>query len=384
MITIDKKTCSGCEMCVNICPKQCISMSEDEYGFRYPIIDTALCINCNLCEKYCPVIDYQPIEFKPTIYAAQNKNEEIRLKSSSGGIFSVFAETVLNLDGYVYGARWNDLKVEHCEICNIDELDSLRGSKYLQSNIGMIYKEVEKRLKDNKKVLFTGTGCQIAGLKSYLRKEYDFLYTVEIVCHGIPSNTVFKKYVSEMEEIQKTKLIDINFRDKISGWNTYSISTKFESGNIESCIFNQNSFMKGYIQNMYLRPSCTSCKFKQMKSGSDILLGDFWGVNELGSPWNDNKGTSVVFINSSKGEELFQLSSTYINFTDVNLEFATQFNPCIVRPVDNYQNIYDDLSELSLQEAVNKNTVVVKKPSKIVGLKNRIINKIKRCYSEKQ
>lgn len=385
MISICKEECSGCSACMNICPKNCIDMVEDEFGFRYPNINKEICINCHLCEKVCPFyIKKDNKVFTPTVFACQNSDDVIRKASSSGGVFSMLADYVLDNNGAVYGAEINDsLEVHHIRITSKDQLYRIRGSKYIQSHIDDSFKKIRLDLNEDKKVLFAGTGCQIAGLKSYLKKDYNQLITVEVACHGVPSEKAFRQYIDDNEKYFDSKVKTINFRDKVSGWNNYSIMLSFEDGKSISQNAMQNDFMKGYIHNLYLRPSCKICSYKSMSSGSDILLGDFWGVNELKEPWNDNQGTSVVFINTLKGKDVFEKIKNDLVIKEVDLEFAIRFNPCIIQPVADSSDIYEDLENLGLHEAVMKNMPQPKKETLYIKTKKRIIQLLKRCINGK-
>jgi len=220
----EKKDCCGCFACATICPQHCITMDEDHEGFRYPIIDKDSCTDCGLCSKVCPVINrYTKTEFETKVFACQNKNEQIRLESSSGGIFSLLAENTIQKKGVVFGARFDDdFFVIHDFTETIEGLEAFRGSKYVQSFIGDNYKKAEQFLIQGREVLFTGTSCQIAGIKHYLRKEYNNLLTVDIVCHGVPSPKVFKLYLEELNSQQDGKLEKILFRDKTDGWKKFS------------------------------------------------------------------------------------------------------------------------------------------------------------------
>lgn len=235
----DKANCCGCSACYSACPKQCISMVEDEEGFRYPIVDKSKCFDCGLCEKVCPVLNVSNPNKPAYIFAFSNKSEDIRLKSSSGGAFSLLAELVLSQDGVVFGAAYdNNWEVAHTYIERIEDLDMLRRSKYVQSRIGDTYKQAKTILKEGRKVLFTGTPCQISGLRHYLRKDYDNLITMDFVCHSAPSPKVWRKFLSEqyarkgvagknsvfqsLKEMPSIK--GINFRDKTHGWKKFSFS----------------------------------------------------------------------------------------------------------------------------------------------------------------
>lgn len=214
----DKQNCCGCSACYNICPTNCIQMIEDAEGFIYPKIDEKSCIDCKLCKIVCPVLNGKEQTKMPVFYGSKNKDNEIRLKSSSGGIFFSIAEYVISNGGMVFGAAFdNNMALEHIEVENVEGIYKLMGSKYLQSNIKNTYVRAEQYLKDNKIVLFTGTPCQISGLKTFLQKDYENLYLVDVVCHGVPSPKVFREYMKELNAINKSKIKDIHFRDKRLG-----------------------------------------------------------------------------------------------------------------------------------------------------------------------
>lgn len=309
---LEKKNCTGCEACVQICPKSCISFQPDEEGFLYPRVDKELCINCGLCEKACPVLEQKSTRNTSRIYAAINRNETTRAKSSSGGIFSLLAEQILDRGGVVFGAAFDkDWNVYHTHIEQREQLPRLMGSKYVQSRIGNTYRDVATFLKGQRHVLFCGTPCQIAGLKLFLRKPYEKLVTVDIICHGVPSPKVWRRYLDVIIPLdpstnRKQQIHHISFRDKGLGWSNYS----FRCQGIEQDIINspvtQNDYLQCFIKNLFLRPSCAACPAKSFKSGSDITLSDFWEVGYLLPSFNDNKGTSLVMIHTDKGESLYQ------------------------------------------------------------------------------
>lgn len=357
VITKENADCCGCGACVNVCPKKCIVMQEDNNGFRYPKIDDKICIKCGLCEKICPINNYKSSKtFDSITFACQNLNIDERMCSSSGGMFVLFAKYILSQNGIVYGATFEDNLVKHISVDSVNDLSKLLGSKYLQSNITDCYTEIESFLRTNKLVLFSGTGCQIAGLRSYLGKDYDNLFLIEIVCHGVPSEKIFRKYIKELENKENSKIVNINFRNKVKGWKNYEVTVYFENGTILSEDASKNSFMLGFIHNLYLRPSCLTCKFKKMNSGSDILLGDFWGVDELGFPWNDNKGSSVVVLNTEKAKTIFDHISNLIHSQKVDLSLAVRFNPCICESSKSNisENIYEEYEKYSLKEVNEK------------------------------
>ncbi|WP_296878357.1 Coenzyme F420 hydrogenase/dehydrogenase, beta subunit C-terminal domain [Thomasclavelia sp.] len=385
MITIEnKEKCSGCEACKNICPQNCIKMIEDEYGFRYPYVDIKKCIDCHLCKKVCPINNLgEKKGFNPDIYAVQNNNIDIRKKSSSGGAFSLITKIIFDHSGIVYGAWMNkNLEVEHISIDNEKQMPLIRGSKYLQSHINYTFRKIKEELDDGRIVLFSGTGCQIAGLKKYLGKDYKNFLAVEIVCHGVPSELIFRKYIASVEQKYNAKVEYVDFRDKKDGWANYDITLYFDNSFIESQKAFKNDFMRGYINNLYLRPSCKSCQFKCMSSGSDILLGDFWGANELGDMWADNKGTSLIFINTDKGKKILSLLSNHGTFFKTNLEIATKFNPCIIKPVEKSLDIYDELESNTLHDIIEKYQTKQNKVTVFIRVKNKL-KRVKKLWKIK-
>ena len=330
MIKIDTpQDCCGCNACVQRCPKQCITMHCDQEGFWYPVVNEQECINCGLCEKTCPVL-HPKTESKPQkTYAAINNNEDIRLASSSGGIFTILAEETLKQGGVVFGAAFNkNWEVEHIAVYNTTELEKLRGSKYVQSDIGNCYKEAEQLLKKGRKVLFSGTPCQIAALKLFLNKDYENLTTIDVVCHGTPSPKVWEmylketnskilkdipdkkiQYVSPMDETYKSCIEAISFRSKITGWKKYSFLLKLNFPNYDgknTAVFaedlHKNSFMQCFLANLCLRPSCYTCPARGGKSDSDITLADLWGAEQITPHMDDDKGISLLLIKNKKIE----------------------------------------------------------------------------------
>ena len=304
-------------------------MHCDQEGFWYPVVNEQECINCGLCEKTCPVLRSKK-ESKPfKTYAAKNKNEDIRLASSSGGIFTILAEETIKQGGVVFGAAFNKKwEVEHIYVENTTELEKLRGSKYVQSNIDNCYKEAEQFLKKGRKVLFSGTPCQIAALKLFLNKDYENLTTIDVVCHGTPSPKVWEmylkettskilkdipdkknQYVSPIGETYKSCIEAISFRSKITGWKKYSFLLKLNFPNYDgknTAVFaedlHKNSFMQCFLANLCLRPSCYACPARGGKSDSDITLADLWGAEQITPHMDDDKGISLLLIKNKKIE----------------------------------------------------------------------------------
>lgn len=346
----DKDRCCGCKACVQICPKHCIEMYEDEEGFLYPEVDTLKCIKCDLCEKACPMLQQAPIIKPLYTYAAKHANDQIRMESSSGGVFTLLAEQIMASGGVVFGARFDEKwEVVHDYADTMEGVTAFRGSKYLQSRVEDTFRQADIFLKQGRKVLFSGAPCQIAGLKRFLRKEYDHLYTVEFICHGVPSPKIWRKYLSEEQSAQRIKLNltdktvlaieNIRFRDKRSGWKNFSVTLSFSWQNEEgirqsvsrSDTFNKNMFIQGFLQNLYLRPSCYNCPSKCGKSGSDITIGDFWGLRKYYPDFDDDKGASAILVNNEKGRQLFDKISV-LNLS-VRYEEILESNLCIEKSV---------------------------------------------------
>ena len=308
MIRLTKKAnCCGCGACAQSCPKNCISMEPDSEGFLYPKVDETQCVNCGLCEKVCPILLKQkPDPIKVEAYAAYTSNNELREKSSSGGIFSLLAQEILNRGGTVAGAAFAaDFSVRHILVENDAELDRLRGSKYVQSRMEDTYVRIRDLLKQGRPVLFTGVACQIAGLKAFLGREYENLYTVDVLCHGVPSPKVWAHYRREQAQIHGTILEEVSFRDKRKGWRHYSMALNFAEG-VEYCRPGaEDTYLRVFLRDLCLRPSCHSCRFKDFPRLSDLTIGDAWGIERHMPDLDDDHGTSVVLVNSEKGMGLW-------------------------------------------------------------------------------
>lgn len=326
-----KTNCTGCGACYNICPVNAITMQGDEYGFYKPVIDTKKCINCTVCEKTCPLDNYKSNNNEPEAFVLINKDECIRLKSASGGAFSAFATNILEQNGIVYGVIWdNNITAIHSRAKNIKQLEKMHSSKYVQANTNNSFKQVKKDLDEGKKVLYSGTPCQIAGLKSFLKKEYENLITIDLICHGVPSPLIFEKYKNElMKNKSDEKLLDINFRSKVNGWGTEQfikiITSKKEY--IVPCI--KDNYSKAFGQHASVNTMCLNCQFNTLPRIADITIGDFWGVDEYNKSLNDKKGISVILINNEKGRILFNLIKNNIKIKKIPFDIAKKRNPNI-------------------------------------------------------
>lgn len=326
----DKNLCSGCHACYNICPQNCITMDADDEGFLYPDIEQEKCVSCGRCKTVCPVLREYNGHKRGQAYACINKNDEIRMNSSSGGIFTLIAEYVTEQGGIVFGASFDsELNVHHIEVKNKDGLYKLRGSKYLQSRIGNTYAVAESYLKQGRIVLFSGTPCQISGLKAYLGKEYDNLIMQDIICHGVPSPMVWQKYLAYQEEIYDCPIdrkSNPAFRQKDEGWKIYNVSFKFINDAVYKKSSDKDLYIKAFLSNICLRPSCYNCNSKFLERESDITLADFWGVENVVPDMFDDKGTSLVFVNSPKGRKIFEKISKDMLYKEVDIDNAVMYN----------------------------------------------------------
>ena len=350
----DKNQCTGCTACANICPKSCIEMKEDDEGFAQPVIDNSKCISCLACERVCPILNNHTHKDEETkAYAALSKNDETRLESSSGGIFSELAELILQANGIVYGAKYdNDFKVIHTGIEDIESLKELRGAKYSQSDLSTIFQTVKKQLNNGRQVLFSGTPCQIGGLKAFLKKDYDNLYCIDFVCHGVPSPLVWKKYIEYRSQVDADNQVPeyINLRNKESGWSHYSYQVEFaySKSNHYLCQNDKDLYMSLFVNNYILRRSCSNCYYKGYSRESDITLGDFWGIWDILPSMDDNKGTSVVFTHSNKGEKLLNSAAIHLQSNPVTLDQATMMNPSLLKsslPKENRERVLQEIGQ---------------------------------------
>jgi coenzyme F420-reducing hydrogenase beta subunit len=327
----EKSICTGCSACYAACPTGSISMLADVEGFLYPKIDENKCIKCSRCETVCMAIMQGDERTPLQAYAAKNTNEAIRNASSSGGIFTALAEQIIQRGGVVFGARFNDSwEVVHDYTESLEGLAKFRGSKYVQSNICNTYKQARDFLETGRRVLFSGTPCQISGLKGFLQKEYNNLLTVDLICSGVSSPAIWKKHIKNYEK--KGAIININFRAKYppppqcvyGNWKAFMFSITFDG---KKTIYKKqlglehgDAFQQGFINTLFARPSCHRCPIKSFKSGSDITLGDFWGIEKVAPDFADDNGVSVVLLNSKKGKEIYSTlgkKDIEVNYNDI-------------------------------------------------------------------
>ena len=345
---VDKNKCSGCQACVNICAHGCISMEADGEGFLYPHIDHARCIGCGLCRSVCPSLRKPDMFVQQQVYAARHGQTEILLKSSSGGVFSALAEEILKEKGVVFGACFDErYRVFHQWVDNESDLDKLRRSKYVQSDIGQSYRQAHEFLEQGRRVLFVGTPCQIAGLRNYLNKDYAHLLTAQLICLGVASTGVWQRFLRE--NFPSTFPQEINFRKKDGGWSRYFLGFRVgrqwvahsQKQTLAEKIFSffsmtpafvfHNLFLRGYLAGLFLRPSCHLCLSKDLeKRMADVTLGDLWGEwPDILTPKNKHEGVSFLGVNTPKGAEYVRKSG--IKTMEIDARQAMLHNPAIFR-----------------------------------------------------
>lgn len=343
-------TCCGCTACYAICPKGAITMQEDSEGFKYPAIDKSKCIDCGLCCKVCPLDKKLENVIAPAAsFACTAKDKNFARQSSSGGVFAILANMYVKEQAVIYGAAFDDnLNVCHIRADKKDELKSLYTSKYVQSDMGNTFRQVKGDLDNGKKVLFAGTPCQVAGLKSYLQKDYLNLLSVDFICHGVPSPLVWQRYIIAMEKKLNNKITEISFRDKKDGWKNYYFKLSTANGDVFYEKHGENIYMKGFLKDLYLRPSCYDCKFKTLHRASDITLADFWGIEKILPEINVEKGVSLCWASSEKGDTILDKALKQTIYEQVDLNEAIKHNPSAITSVKRHKNrnkFFEDISK---------------------------------------
>ncbi len=338
MLLDAKEKCCGCGACANICPKGCIAMAADEEGFLYPQVDEAVCVQCGLCKSVCPVLQgtVEQDTDGPRAFAAYNKDEQIRAASSSGGVFTLLAQQVLSDGGVVFGAAMSadQRTVRHIMVDGMEGLAALRGSKYVQSQMGACYTQAKEALEAGKAVLFSGTPCQIEGLRGFLKKDDPKLLCVDLICHGAPSPKVWDAYVRHQEARAGSKVKRVFFRDKRRGWKYFSMALEFENGKVYSKDLEKDLFMEVFLKDLCLRPSCYGCAFKKLHRVSDLTLADFWGCRKVCPELNDDRGLSLVLAHSKKGEAALERAKAQMVVREVDRSAALSNNPSMVCSVE--------------------------------------------------
>ncbi len=326
----ETELCTGCSACASACPYGCIAMAPDSEGFVRPAVDEKRCMDCGLCVKACPVLNARPTHGMPRAYAAKNRNETIRAVSTSGGVFTLLAQQMLEEGGVVVGAAFDaDFRVEHQIIENPQLLPRLRGAKYAQSDVRGVFPRVKAFLAEGRQVLFSGTPCQVAGLKSYLGREEPGLLLVDMVCHGVPSPAVWESYLDwrSTQSGEGLRPIAVNLRSKDHGWRAYSADIRWPYGKSYLGTRREDPFLRAYEGDLCLRPSCYRCANKGLTRCADFTLGDFWGVGEHVSSMDDDRGTSVVLVHSEKARQWWEKLAHTLSVQEVDARRCMERNP---------------------------------------------------------
>ena len=353
---VKKENCCGCHACYNVCPKFAINMVADKEGFLYPSVSAEKCVNCGKCLNICPSVAQLPLNLGDKAYACYARNHEEHLSSSSGGFFSVLARKFLNEEGIIFGASFNEkMEVEHLGISKTEDLFKLKGTKYVQSRVGTSYKYVQEALLKGKKVLFSGTPCQVAGLKAFLGEEYDNLLSIDLICHGVPSPAVWKRYLSEC--FGEDNVNAMQFRNKREGISNVTLDYMLKSGEIVQESYNESLYIKGFIGNFYTRPSCFRCIFKGIERCSDITIGDFWSVKEFHSEMDDSYGVSGIIVHTAKGESWLETVEDQLILCDAQASEIAVWNECLLESVKEnpYRQVFfEEWTQFTVEEMISE------------------------------
>lgn len=382
----DKKDCCGCNACGDICPKDAISFKTDNEGFWYPEVNEDKCIHCGLCDKICPIINIDSLkknDFEQSeCYACENKNLEVVFDSTSGGLFSAFADRMYRDHGYVGGAVFSDDFKSVKQFISADKRDllKLRSSKYLQSDLTGFFSNVKKLLESGEKVLVCGCPCQMTALRSFLRRDYENLLVLDFICLGINSPLIWRKYLDTFEERYHSPVVYAKAKSKEYGWRNLTQKIKLANGQTLYETKDISNYTRGYIgTHAYMRPSCYDCQFRGYPRISDITLADLWGIEKFSSELEKNLGTSLVMVNSNKGKVWFEKIKYRLNFISIPFREATQGNPALVenpsQPAINREEFFKDVNNISflkVAEKYNFSSTVIQKGNKIRNVKNSI------------
>lgn len=360
MIEIKEKTeCCGCKACYNICPKNCIEMRADEEGFLYPHVRKKECIHCNICEEVCPILNHIEKETNPEQAAVivQNKDQEICRQSTAGGAFTAIAEFVLDKGGIVFGVEMQpDYIVRHTSVETKDQLIKFRNSKYVQSDVGNTYVLAKKQLDSGRIVCFSGTPCQIEGLRHYLKKDYENLILVDVVCRAVPSPGVWKKYIA-MEIQQHGDMQSIRFRDKSLGYQYSTMELKDNRGNVYRGGIESQPWLRMFFSGMIIRPSCTACKFRGRYRNSDFTIWDCFNVYSIDKNFNEDIGTTRMLIHTKKGRQIFEQIKSSFKYKNLEADAAVNGVQEMIESPKAHQRrneFYADIEKLSIPELLNK------------------------------
>ncbi|UKK47610.1 Coenzyme F420 hydrogenase/dehydrogenase, beta subunit C-terminal domain [Prevotella sp. E9-3] len=361
---VNKDNCCGCNACGDICPHKAISFKIDQEGFWYPEVDKSLCVECGLCEKVCPIINIDSLkkndyDYPSHVFAAYNSDMKIRWDSTSGGAFSALADTMYEKGGYVSGALFNDdFSVRNYISNNPDDLEKLRSSKYVQSNAAGLYAEIKKILRNGNRVLACGTPCQMAGLRAFLGKEYENLIIVDFICRGVNSPKVYRAYLDSLERKYNSKVVYVKAKNKELGWRNLTRKVTFANGESYYGVYMDDDFRRGYHTNVFCRPSCYSCKFKQFPRIADITIADYWGIEKVDKNMDNNVGTSMILLNSKKGESYFNEASSKMIVRETLLDSIFWGNPALIKPIPketiDRKSFFEDLDNEPFENIADK------------------------------
>ncbi len=362
MIQINnKQNCCGCTACVAICPQNCITMQEDEEGFLYPKVDQNVCINCGACERVCPILNNKKEEvFEQAAYIVQNKDPEVLRQSTAGGAFTAIAKYVLEHNGVVFGVELDEnLVVKHIAVEREGELARFRNSKYVQSSVGEgTFRQVKTLLGEGRYVCFSGTPCQIEGLKSYLKKDYENLITVDVVCHAVPSPLIFRKYVEYQEKALADNVRIVRFRDKHYGYkySTVNVITEKNHGNYYEGR-ESDPWMRAFFSDICDRPSCYSCCFKKQYRVSDFTIWDCFVVDRFSKKLDNDKGATRMLVHTEKGRRIFERIKEDLSFIQVQPEKLVAGAKEMKESVstnENREKFFEDANRMTGEELFKK------------------------------
>lgn len=360
----DKSKCCGCCACVDACAHQAISLKTDIEGFWYPVVDKEKCVDCGLCDKVCPELHID--ELKKNDYpkpahtmAAINKKMSVRWDSTSGGAFSALADAMYEQGGYVSGAVYNeDFSVRNFISSNPADLERLRSSKYLQSKAEGLYKEIRELLRKGEKVLACGTPCQMAALRSFLRKDYDNLIIVDFICRGVNSPKVYRKYLDSLERKFGGKVVYVKAKNKELGWRNLTRKVVFDNGKVYYGVHMQDDFRRGYHTNVYCRPSCYTCQYKGFPRMADITIADYWGIERVDPNMDNNIGTSMILLNSNKGIAFFEKVKDKLEWEETSFESVLPGNIALRKPIGpariDRKSFFEDLDKGTFEDVTAK------------------------------
>ncbi len=343
-----EKNCCGCTACKNVCPKNAICFVENSEGFLYPQIDSSLCIECGLCKKVCDFQnDNRDMHAVPTVYAAKHTDKQVINHSTSGGAFTAISDVILRENGVVYGVEIDEnLHVKHGRAVNAKQRDAFCGSKYVQSDLSDIFEKVTEDLKNGKEVLFTGTPCQCAGLKSYLKTIHapiDNLLLCDLVCHGTPSPLMWREHMASIRKKYKSSVAAYACRSKVAGWHSHTEVVLLENGKIryQSPFVQKNKDI--FYSHLALREACYSCPYTNIQRASDITIADFWGIEKTFADFDDNTGVSLLLLNTEKGKHVFHAIKSVLEWrqSDINACLQPQLQHPVSRP-NNRQDFWAD------------------------------------------